>query len=167
MTKQAKLCISCKKADAYPEGKFRFEHAGIVLWVPREGHDCDECEKRQLIERYEQFGKKILRGNEKKEPVVNWKKIDEISRSRREEGAEVYINFLRAIGILSRESKGNWELVAPGVALLNPTVFGPLYFMREEDVKAYAKYSYGKALYSWEIRHICKVITREELLKKK
>lgn len=147
MAKQAKLCVSCIKADAYPEGKFRFEHAGIVLWVPREGHHCDRCEKRQLIKRYEEFGKEILSGNKEKKPVVDWKKFDEISRSRNEERAGAYINFLRAIGIFSRESWQNWEIVIPGVAFLNPTAFGPLYFTRKQDAVDYAQSGYGKALY--------------------
>ncbi len=167
MTKQVRICFSCKKATAYPEGEFTFEHASIVFRVPREGHNCDGCEEQQLIERYENFGKEILSGDEEKKSVVDWKKFDEVSRSRRAERAEVYINFLRAIGILSRESRQNWELVAPGVALLNPTAFGPLYFTRKQDVCAYALYTYGKALYPWEIRHITEVITREEVFKVK
>jgi hypothetical protein len=166
MAKLARTCVSCKEAPAYPEGKFCFEHDGVVLWAPREGINCDKCEREQLIKRYENFGKEILSGNEKKEPVIDWKKFEKISRSRNEKRAVAYINFLRAIGIFSRESWQNWELVVPGVAFLNPTSVGPLYFTRKQDAIAYALSSYGKALYDWEIRHNIEVITRSALSKK-
>lgn len=68
--------------------------------------------------------------------------------------------ILRDVGIFSYSPVNNWEIVGSGHLNLNQWSSGSsiLYFTREEDVVAYARLKYGKAMYGWHIQQIARVI---------
>ena len=84
------------------------------------------------------------------------------SKAYRESGASVMSEILVSIGIFSYYSKGNWGIVADGSISLNPRLnLSSLYFTREEDATLFAGLNYSDTLYSWEIRHVDKVISKK------
>jgi len=68
--------------------------------------------------------------------------------------------ILRDIGIFSFSPVNNWEIVGSGNLNLNQwsSSGNVFYFTREEDVIEYARLKCGRAMYSWHIQQIARIM---------
>ncbi len=160
----ADKCIYCKKKKAAEPKTVSFEYGGFKFFSFKDGSTCEECEKKEVIRRFNEFGRKFISLKDGK-VKVNWKFY---SRAYWKEGDNSLIRVLQDLGIFSFNSKGNWEIRADGSVSLNPIkTAGTLYFTREEDVVEFARLNYLNTLYNWQIKQTGKVITRKEIEKRK
>ncbi len=158
----ADKCIYCKKKKAAEPKTVSFEYGGFKFFSFKDGSTCEECEKKEVIRRFNEFGRKFISLKDGK-VKVNWKFFNE---AHRHESDNHLIRILQDMGIFSYKSEGNWELVSPGVCWLGPVKSGGvLYFTREEDIVEFARLNYARAHYSCSIRQIGKVISREKFSK--
>jgi hypothetical protein len=150
-------CIFCKKKGAGEAKNISFEYKGFRFSSFKDGSTCEACEKKDVIRRFEEFGRKFI-SSENGKIKVDW---EFFSKAYWHEKDSHLIRVLQDVGIFSYKAEGNWELVSPGVCWLNLVKSaGPLYFTREEDVVEFARLNYSYVLYHWEIRQIGKVIER-------
>lgn len=156
-------CIFCKKNKSGEAKKISFEYKGFKFSSFKDPSTCEECEKKEVIRRFETFGRKFI-SLENGKLKINWKFFSEAYWHERDNHL---IRILQDMGIFSYNAEGNWELVSPGVCWLNPVKSaGPLYFTRQEDVVEFARLNYTKASYYWQIRQIGKVIGGKDIPKK-
>jgi hypothetical protein len=89
--------------------------------------------------------------------TVDWKKIAEMEKTAREGTHSATLLYgtythLIELGILSLESKGNYQLTGSSI-VLNPRSHGliQVYFTREEDAEAYKEAMFGGVQYDVNI----------------
>ncbi len=163
-------CYKCKKYAGGPR-VIVFEYKGMAAHVFKDGMTCEECEKKQWKDHYEndirRFVGDLVSVSDGK-TIVDWTAYHKVFSERRSEGLKDRVNyFLMDVGIFSVYSERNWEIVSAGPIGLNPRTFGAtyLYFVRKEDAIEYARLERGRTLYNWEIRHIDKVIPKDKIVK--
>lgn len=152
-------CFRCKKRIAGKPEDITFEYEGLKFTVFKSGLDCVDCAKKEFIEKFERNGRQLVSLQEGK-IKIDWPIY---SKAYDEDSASVMSDILLSIGIFSHDSEGSWEIVADGPIGLNPrSRLCLLYFTREEDAVRFAGLNYSDTLYSWEIRHVDRVISKEQ-----
>ncbi len=153
-------CFLCKKNEAVGLKEISFMYEGIKFFFKEGPGTCEKCEKREAIRRFEEFGRKFISLKDGK-LKIDWKFYSEAYWHERDGHL---VRILEDLGIFSRKSEGNWELVTSGVCWLNPIKFGSvLYFTREEDVIEFARLNYGRVSYPCSIRQIGKVLSVKKI----
>jgi hypothetical protein len=159
----ADKCYLCQRNEASDWKEMSFVYDGINFSPIKFPGTCEDCEKKNVIERFEKFGREFISLKDGK-VKIDWKFFSEAYWHERDSHL---IRILQDMGIFSYKAEGNWELVSVGVCWLGPVkTGGPLYFTREEDIKEFARLNYATVLYRWQIRQIGKVMSRREILKK-
>lgn len=73
-------------------------------------------------------------------------------------------HFYIDVGILTR-NPDSWEIsTCNGISLCPRLFLSDGRFKRFEDASEFARFRYADAFYPWEIRHISRVISKEEVL---
>lgn len=161
------LCYRCKRNEAGKKGEdISLAHRGMQINIFRFGGLCIECAKTEWLKNFNDNAERFIEIVNGK-PTVNWKRYcEDLAMGRFYDKKERFHFLLVGLGILSRESKGNWEIAADGPIGLNPRAYGAyLYFTRKEDAVEFARLEKAGALYGWEIHHIDEVISKQDVVK--
>ena len=133
----------------------------------KDGTNCEKCAQEVWIANFEENAKEFIKISKSGKPSIDWSRYkDSFSEGRLEDQKERFHYILISLGILSLQPEGNWEIVADGPIGLNPRGFSAyLYFVNKKDAIEFAKMEFSNTLYHWEIHLICRVITKNEILK--
>jgi len=158
-------CYKCKKESGGPKD-IEFSHKGFKFSVYKSGMRCPECEAEEYRELFDRLVEEedFIRGTPEN-LEVNWERYCNIRRS--DNTKDRMADLLRALGIFSLKSEGNWYIVADmGINLNPPVPFARVFFVRLKDAVDYACMEYANTLYGWEIRHIDEVMPKNVALDK-
>lgn len=158
------LCCDCKKEIVRKPGETSFSYKGLQVKIFG-GVRCAECCKKIWVEEFKEHASGLIDFETGK---INWRAFAKTLKEGPGEVARKMVDILKSIGVFSLEVKGNWEIIAIGSLGLNPKSHGLLevYFTKEEDVVEFAYLVYGNTLYPWTIRHIDRIISKEEVSRK-
>ena len=136
------VCSRCNRNGAGEPGMFKFEIDGFRLESYKSGEECPECRKELLegvLHKYPNLASKKEDGG----TAVNWPMIEDERGRRDYRSVEEMLHLVLALGLLSFSPYGNW-IVKQIELNCNPQLFSRhLYFVREEDAKAYAEYRFS------------------------
>ncbi len=160
------LCYNCKKNRAGKPGHMTsFVFQMMEVNVCNIGGFCIECVKNEWIDNFKRNAEdfiSVVSGKLK----VDWPEYSKhFKMGRFHDQKESFHSILVNLGILSREAKGNWEVVTYGPIGLNPRAhMAYFYFIHKEDAVEFSRLEKARTAFGWEIHHIDEVISEEEVL---
>ena len=174
VAEMSRVCYLCKKNEAGKPQDITFQYKGFDFTIFKPGLVCEGCEKERFMKLVDEFNKyknkKLVTYSDGK-LFIDWSLYVDTESSWREDTYSADIkngmtDILEALGILTIESAGNYEVISAGPISLNPRAhIMELYFTHKEDAISYAKLKYANAQYNWEVRQIGEVIKKKEILK--
>lgn len=159
-------CVECKENISGKPEDIEFVYNGMKFRVFKSGMECVECVKKQTIRNFKEFAQDFVSLLDDGSIKVDWSQYMKIREERRSDERINRINdILYSLGVFSLSVKGNWEIVTD-LSSLNPRLFFMnLYFVKKEDAIKYARLRWGGTLYSWQVRHIDEIISKEDIMK--
>jgi len=161
MSEESKTCQECDRPISNELQRFVFQHQLFTFVFLANEYECAECKRKRCMKFFDNFGKHFIDLDEHKNVIVNWLLC--LEREQMTKTAEL----LAALKVLSLCSEGNWLILDNRGQSMNPsTSFQHLYFTRREDALEYARLKFSDTGHSWEIVHIDKTISREDVVQK-
>ena len=159
------LCYGCKERPPLKEPETAKVN-GLLIHIEPFSLLCIDCLKEKLIDEFEQLKKRGKEFVKERDGTikVDWKIINGLEKESQNFAYDVLLNM----NVLSLFGNDHWQILGDGGIILNPRHFqSVLYFKKEQDIIDFATATLNNTLYSWEIQHISKVITKSDIMGQK
>ncbi len=159
-------CWECKNNEADIGVKnVSFRYQDMEVKTKYFGAWCAGCAEAKWVKKFEENAQEFITAIDGK-PKVEWQRYHKhFGEGHFHDQKEILHVLLVDLGVLSYQTKGNWEIVADGPIGLNPRAhLSYLYFTRGEDATEFACLMIGRTSYGWEIRHIDEVISKNDII---
>ncbi len=162
-------CAYCINPGPGLARRVSFTYKGLAANVFKPSNVCVNCQKDIWAKKFEQYGKTFV-AVRSGVPVVNWFNyfvFISFNRLVEKEIVDIINNLLFELDIFSYHPEGRWEIMGTTTNQgMNPSAYDfYLYFSRREDAVQFAYYAYKGNSRDWEVRHIDRVLSSEEIIK--